>query len=1294
MAMSHRLSVESTQTRLSIDRGNGPEVSSGLLRTSADDALDLNATASLQDGRRSRARSRAQTAEAARVEQWGNNKSVELVLKQGFELQGDRKGQLYALVSDGHKVMSSRLSVSDSNGNPFWNEYFMFPLDAGSQVLVISIWEKRKGGMDKLPDDFVGVYEIPLTQLPRHFHRRCPPLWSKDMSEPVGGAILFKVGFTEDKCDYFPCQRDLNDQGADVFTTAIRGKVSKKKKRFQEHGFDLDLSYITKRLIAMGFPSIGIESTYRNRMQEVQRFFNTRHLQHYHVYNLCSERQYDKENFNGCVTEFGFDDHNPCPLALLKDICEALYQWLGMHPQNVAAIHCKAGKGRTGLVISSYLVYSGQCKTARAALELFGNQRTSDGKGVTIPSQKRYVGYVEACVTRAMHKSVDDGKYLLPSGEEPEETRSAARVNKSQPSSVRAAETLGRDIKSARSSPTVRSLLEGPTAGDSEGSVTSSIMVGGIVRDFVGWEHFPPRILHIHKVSIHNFDLSSGQDVFLEVRCKSLDLHYRSEKSNDTSTLLRNGAGSIREWNPKPIHVSDDVKVLFYTRSKGLGRKGKLFHFWFNTRMHSLTSLTLIKPDIDDACKKEKFPEDLMIRLDFKPDKKSRARGNIFAGASQLTKPSDAEWKEIDYTEKIKDSEKVMDKLREFGHENLVWAGLVKKWSTGRAVFQPRILVLSSAALYNFKMEKNRKKSTEYSYSWRFTYEALKYITCSTDSDQFVLHLPLEKQDYLFTCPHNTYICQMMSNLVAVTSGRDKWVYVDMVQSNLHSFHTQRKNRNTRTRQMSVDRKIKIRNNTPWKSRFSTPFAPLKASAFVQRWTAIGVHEVLMDSREATPRAFARNSTLSPTAAAQYWERHVRGVESIVNIISGYCTLDLRSVRAFRIKMHSANATLVVLGADTCKDPIPEQLEVDAAGIKFKVTITRLNYVDEKSAAIAAAADCVIFAYTNHHASSLDNAQRAHDMVVAAKAAKWRKETRERGHLLYHEDDDTMDNDFPHILANLGSPAPPPKPSGVMVVARRDRGRHDRRRHGGGGRGSRSRSRTPTRPPPSLPKSEQKPTQDNTTTNASRNNSIASVGSASSGLLFSGGGRRRRAPPALPSEEESKNQKRRMVQRNGQALARQWNADYVGAAPSDPGEWSLVLNDIMRRVAMEQSLVYEGMINIKHQSWKKPKISGVFFYRIVKAPSPEGPDEAEMAFYNTSQATPWEEPCYILPLEGARLWPSSNKPLVSTLSIQRKDKDDKYHLFFASQNAKAAMHNLISRCSSVNGPIITLPSKE
>ena len=50
----------------------------------------------------------------------------------------------------------------------------------------------------------------------------------------------------------------------------IKRLVSKKKLRFTKDGFDLDLSYITPRLIAMGYPSTGAESFYRNPATQVR----------------------------------------------------------------------------------------------------------------------------------------------------------------------------------------------------------------------------------------------------------------------------------------------------------------------------------------------------------------------------------------------------------------------------------------------------------------------------------------------------------------------------------------------------------------------------------------------------------------------------------------------------------------------------------------------------------------------------------------------------------------------------------------------------------------------------------------------------------------------------------------------------------------------------------------------------------------------------------------------------------------------------------------------------------------
>eukprot|EP01120_Amphizonella_sp_Union-15-10_P014746 TRINITY_DN7271_c0_g1_i1.p1 TRINITY_DN7271_c0_g1~~TRINITY_DN7271_c0_g1_i1.p1 ORF type:complete len:521 (-),score=93.38 TRINITY_DN7271_c0_g1_i1:100-1662(-) len=177
--------------------------------------------------------------------------------------------------------------------------------------------------------------------------------------------------------------------------TFLRHKVSKQKKRFKKDGFDLDLAYITERLIAMGFPSKKTEGVYRNPINQVYKFYEHYHKDRYKLYNLCDERQYDKSKFHNRVGEYRFKDHHPPPLKLIVECCNDIQNWLALHPQNVAGINCKAGKGRTGLIICCYLLHSKLCKSANEALELYGRKRTKDGKGVTIASQQRYIGYYE-----------------------------------------------------------------------------------------------------------------------------------------------------------------------------------------------------------------------------------------------------------------------------------------------------------------------------------------------------------------------------------------------------------------------------------------------------------------------------------------------------------------------------------------------------------------------------------------------------------------------------------------------------------------------------------------------------------------------------------------------------------------------------------------------------------------------------------------------------------------------------------------------------------------------------------
>jgi phosphatidylinositol-3,4,5-trisphosphate 3-phosphatase/dual-specificity protein phosphatase PTEN len=162
----------------------------------------------------------------------------------------------------------------------------------------------------------------------------------------------------------------------------------------------------------MGLPSTSIEGIYRNNMEDVKRFFYTRHKNHYKVYNLCEEKTYPKDSFYK-QGYYPFVDHEAPPLTLLIPFCQDAKKFLEEDEKNIVAIHCKAGKGRTGTFVCCLLLYMNIVETADESLAYYGLMRAGDGRGVTIPSQIRYVYYFEKMVKNKIDPTINPKKIII-----------------------------------------------------------------------------------------------------------------------------------------------------------------------------------------------------------------------------------------------------------------------------------------------------------------------------------------------------------------------------------------------------------------------------------------------------------------------------------------------------------------------------------------------------------------------------------------------------------------------------------------------------------------------------------------------------------------------------------------------------------------------------------------------------------------------------------------------------------------------------------------------------------------
>ncbi|KAL1305346.1 hypothetical protein AAFC00_002243 [Neodothiora populina] len=183
----------------------------------------------------------------------------------------------------------------------------------------------------------------------------------------------------------------------------LRQIVAGPRARHPEAG--LDLCYVTDNIIATSGPSGTYpQLAYRTPLDQLRKFLDEKHGDDWAIWEFRAEGTGypDSEVYNR-VYHYPWPDHHPPPFGLIPLIMGSMRNWRQdpniseEHRQKrVTVVHCKAGKGRSGTVSCSYLI-SEEGWTKEDALKRFTERRMRPnfGAGVSIPSQLRWVGYVE-----------------------------------------------------------------------------------------------------------------------------------------------------------------------------------------------------------------------------------------------------------------------------------------------------------------------------------------------------------------------------------------------------------------------------------------------------------------------------------------------------------------------------------------------------------------------------------------------------------------------------------------------------------------------------------------------------------------------------------------------------------------------------------------------------------------------------------------------------------------------------------------------------------------------------------
>ncbi|XP_069009273.1 auxilin isoform X3 [Embiotoca jacksoni] len=230
----------------------------------------------------------------------------------------------------------------------------------------------------------------------------CSTMDSSDMDANYGGGLLDMVKGGAGK--FFSNFKDnLKDTLKDT-STKVMHQVSTYTKG------ELDIAYITSRIIVMTYPAESAQIGYQNHVEDIRSFLDSRHADHYTVFNL-SQRNYRGAKFSNRVSECNWPSRQAPSLHNLFAVCKNMHNWLKQNPKNVCVITCSDGRALSGVLVCAMFCFCHLFNNPVPAMQLLSAKRPGSGLW---PSHRRYIGYV--CSMVSEKPSLPHSKPLLIKG--------------------------------------------------------------------------------------------------------------------------------------------------------------------------------------------------------------------------------------------------------------------------------------------------------------------------------------------------------------------------------------------------------------------------------------------------------------------------------------------------------------------------------------------------------------------------------------------------------------------------------------------------------------------------------------------------------------------------------------------------------------------------------------------------------------------------------------------------------------------------------------------------------------